>query len=214
MQMNNRNFKIFNEQVYGIREALIRAGYPMATWVNEEMSLDRRSIEDMLRLGNALGGSPIGHGDDKFLRQIHVDFDVLAPRYWWAQFDTYGVFATKNSMSTMHKGKSLDYGRLADREVDPFILARFQELVNAYQQEPTEENFMRVKANLPEGICLAAGISTNYAQLKTMYYQRKHHRLPQWKFFCEWIESLPYADALGVCKDYAKTCVAEQGKVG
>lgn len=213
MQMNDRNFKIFNEQVHGIREALIRAGYPMATWVNEDMSLDRRTVEDMLRLGGALGGSPMGHGDDKFLRQILVTFDVLAPRYWWAQFDTYGVFTTKNSMSTMHKGKALNYNRLADKEVDPFILARFKELVDAYITNPTEENFMRVKANLPEGICIAAGISTNYAQLKTIYYQRKTHRLPQWKFFCEWIESLPYAKELGVCKDYAKTCVAQQGKV-
>ncbi len=211
MQMNDRNFKIFNVQVYGVREALIRAGYPMATWVNEEMSLDRRTVEDMLRLGGALGGSPIGHGDDKFLRQCLVTIDLLAPRYFYQQLSTYG-FITMNSMSTMHKGKALDYDRLADAEVDPFILARFKELVNAYQQEPTEENFMRVKANLPEGICLAAGLSTNYAQLKTIYYQRKNHRLPQWRFFCDWIESLPYAKELGVCKDYAKTCVAQQGK--
>ena len=200
MQMNDRLFKVFNTNVYGIREALIRAGYPMATVVNEDMTLDRREVEDMLRLGSNLGHSPVGHGDDKFLRQIPVTFDILAPRYFWAQFDTYGVFTTKNSQSTMHKGKALDYGRIADADVDPFILAKFQEIVKHYQENPTEENLMRVKANMPEGICLAAGISTNYAQLRTMYYQRKNHRLPQWRWFCEeFITSLPYANELGVC---------------
>ena len=200
MRMNDRLFKVFNTNVYGIREALIRAGYPMATVVNEDMTLDRREVEDMLRLGGNLGHSPIGHGDDKFLRQIPVTFDILAPRYFWAQFDTYGVFTTKNSQSTMHKGKALDYGRIADVDVDPFILAKFQEIVKHYQDNPTEENLMRVKANMPEGICLAAGISTNYAQLRTMYYQRKTHRLPQWRWFCEeFITSLPYANELGVC---------------
>ena len=195
--MGNK-ISVFNVQVYGIREALIRAGYPMATEVNMAMETDPRQIEDMLRLGNTLGRSPIGHGDDKFLRQIFVAFDVLAPRYWWAQFDTYGVFTAKNSQSTMHKGKSLDYGRLANPYVDPFILARFQEIVKRYQENPNEENLLAVKSNLPEGIRLAAGITTNYAQLRTIYFQRKNHRLPEWRAFCEWIASLPYAKQLGV----------------
>ena len=192
------NIKIFNVQVWGIREALIRAKYPMETLVNEDMSRDSRQIEDLLDLGGRLGGSPIGHGDDKFLRQIMVAFDVLAPRYWWAQFDTYGVFTTKNSQSTMHKGKALDYDLLANRYVDPFILARFKDLVAQYEVDPTTDNLLKVKSNLPEGIRLAAGITTNYAQLKTIYYQRKNHRLPEWHDFCGWIASLPYAKELKV----------------
>lgn len=205
MQMNDRLFKVFNVDVYGIRPALIRAGYPMAEVVNEEMKYDPRTVEDMLRLGRNLGNSPIGHGDDKFLRQILVTFDILAPRYFWAQFDTYGVFITKNSQSTMHKGKALDYGRIADAEVDPFILARFQEIVKRYQENPTEENLLKVKANLPEGICLVAGISTNYAQLRTIYFQRNTHRLPQWRWFCEeFIAGLPYAKELGLTGEGSK----------
>ena len=195
--MSNK-ISVFNVQVYGIREALIRAGYPMATVVNQSMESDPRQSEDMLRLGNTLGRSPMGHGDDKFLRQIMVSFDVLAPRYWWAQFDTYGVFTTKNSQSTMHKGKALDYDAMANPYVDPFILARFKDIVARYKDNPNEENLLAVKSNLPEGIRLAAGISTNYAQLKTIYYQRKNHRLPEWRGFCHWIESLPYAKQLGV----------------
>ncbi len=197
------NIKIFNMQVYGIREALIRAGYPMKDVVNMDMSLDLRTVEDMLKLGNTLGSSPIGHGDDKFLRQCLVCFDILAPRYFYQQLATYG-FMTMNSQSTMHKGKSLDYDLMSNKHVDPVILGRFKELVKEYQDNPSEKTLMAVKSNLPEGIRLAAGISTNYAQLKTIYYQRKHHRLPEWRDFCEWIKELPYAKVLGVTRQVDK----------
>lgn len=195
------NISIFNVEVHNIRPALIRARYPMATVVNMDMKYDTRTIEDLMKLGEALGGSPVGHGDDKFLRQIHVDFDVLAPRYWWQQFQTYG-YTVMNSQSTMHKGGKLDYERMANTYVDPFILARFKEIVEDYNADPSERNLLRVKSNLPEGIRIAVGISTNYAQLKTIYYQRKCHRLPEWREFCAWIESLPYAEELGLTKDY------------
>ena len=37
----------------------------------------------------------------KFLRMIHVQCDVLAPRYWWAEMDKY-KWVEANSSSTMH----------------------------------------------------------------------------------------------------------------
>ncbi len=194
-------FHIFNVETHGIKSALIRAGYPMATWVNERMDLDNRTIEQILEekpFLKALGNSPIGHGDDKFLRQCLVSFDVMAPRFWWAQMDTYGVFTVKNSQSTMHKGKSLDYDRIADPYVDRRILDLFKGIVEDYYENPTAENFLRMKSNMPEGICLVAGITTNYAQLRTIYFQRRNHRLPQWQDFCDWIETLPYVEELGV----------------
>lgn len=191
------NISVFNVKVTGIREALIRASYPMKDVVNQYMEGDTREIEDMLRLGNTLGNSPHAHGDDKFLRQINVGFDLLAPRYFWQEFATYH-HTVMNSQSTMHKGKSLDYDSMANKYVDPFILARFKEIVAQYTKDSSEKNLLRVKSNLPEGIRLTAGITTNYAQLKTMYYQRKTHRLPEWREFCEWVESLPYAVELGV----------------
>ena len=194
----SKSLSIFNVQVWGIKEALIRAKYPMATTVNMSMESDTRTIEDLLDLGGRLGGSPHGHGDDKFLRQIKIGFDMLAPRYFWQQFATYH-HTEINSQSTMHKGKSLDYDRMANKYVDPFVLARFKDIVARFVEDPSEANLLRVKSNLPEGIRISAGITTNYAQLKTMYYQRKTHRLPEWRSFCKWVESLPYAKELGVC---------------
>ena len=38
----------------------------------------------------------------KFLRMIHVQFDIRMPRYFATELDTYKVGTTKNSSSTMH----------------------------------------------------------------------------------------------------------------
>ena len=39
----------------------------------------------------------------KFMRMIVVYADVIAPLYWWKEFDTYKVGTVANSCSTMHK---------------------------------------------------------------------------------------------------------------
>jgi len=41
-------------------------------------------------------------GHNKFLESIQVWIDVIAPRYWWQQMDTYRIGVTKQSESTMH----------------------------------------------------------------------------------------------------------------
>ncbi len=43
-----------------------------------------------------------GNGEDKFLRMIQIWADVTAPRFWWAEFDTYKVGTVALSESTMH----------------------------------------------------------------------------------------------------------------
>lgn len=205
----NYILRIFNDDVYGIKSALRRAQYPMLTEVPEfyfpvidnlsgrEETLTDKEIKRGIRLGN----SPQGHGDDKFLRQIYVGMDITAPRYWWQEFDTYS-YTTKNSQSTMHKGTKIDYSKCTNKFVDEKLLARFEEINDEYIKNPTTENLQRAKSNMPEGVMLTAGIVTNYAQLKTIYYQRRHHRLPEWHIFCDWIETLPYAKEFGICGKY------------
>ena len=53
--------------------------------------------ELMMRLRNA------GTDHRKFMRMIVVYADVIAPLYWWKEFDTYKVGTVANSCSTMHK---------------------------------------------------------------------------------------------------------------
>ena len=190
------HIKILNVDVWGIQEALIRAGYPMSTEIKDMNDVDVDKVK-LIKRGDKLGNSPYGHGDDKFLRQITVAYDIIAPRYWWQQHDTYHWF-TKNSMSSMHKVKSLDYKKMANKYVHPTILGIFEDIVEEYIEHPSEENLLSVKSNMPEGICLGAGIVTNYAQLKTIWYQRHNHRLPEWREFCNFISTLPWAEEFGV----------------
>lgn len=55
-----------------------------------------------------------------------------------------------------------------------------------------------VASGYPSGLLLTARITTNYLQLKSIYAQRKTHRLPEWKQFCMWVEGLPLVKELGV----------------
>lgn len=193
-------FKVFNlGGPYGMTEALIGAGYPMQTEVGEmpdDLTVDE--YIKLIRRGKRLGNSPHGHGDDKFLRQIIVGFDVQAPRYWWQEFDTY-TFTVKNSQSTMHRGTKMQLKKRMGENTTKEAVDLLYKLANEYNNDQTEENFLKYKANLPEGFMITARVVTSYAQLKTIYYQRKHHRLPEWRAFCHWIETLPNAIAFGVC---------------
>ena len=193
---------IFNAQVHGIESALVRAGYPLMTKVGnmEEM---REDFKKMVKRGERLGVAPIAHGDDKFLRMITVNFDVTAPRYWWQEFDTYH-FTTKMSQSTMHCLTKMDIKHMMSRYVVPETIQLIERLVEDYKVSPTTDNLLRLKSNLPEGFELTAGITTNYSQLKTMYYQRHTHRLPEWIEFCSWIATLPLTKEFGVLYDGKK----------
>ena len=71
-------------------------------------------------------------------------------------------------------------------------------------QKTTKDNeymnrlLVRAKRMLPEGFLQMRTWDTNYAELRNMYFQRRHHRLEEeWiDTFCKWIESLPYAKEL------------------
>ena len=53
--------------------------------------------------------------------------------------------------------------------------------------------WMQVVSNCPLGLELWMRVSTNYKQLQTIYYQRRHHKLKEdWKAIINMIEGLPY----------------------
>jgi hypothetical protein len=54
------------------------------------------------------------------------------------------------------------------------------------------EIFMKIISNTPMGLEQTMRISTNYLQLRTIYNQRKSHKLEDWSIFCDWCETLPY----------------------
>ena len=58
--------------------------------------------------------------------------------------------------------------------------------------EEMKQRYLEILYSNPCGFKLTAAMTTNYRQLKTIYYQRKNHKLPEWREFCEQIEQLPY----------------------
>lgn len=186
-----------NANVYGIHKACISAGYPMCTTVDSRAF----ATEEDYKRGERLGRTPIGAGEDKFLRFIHVDWDWELPRYMWQEVDTYH-FLERNSQSTMHRITKMNIETACSPYTSSQVIDNLKVLIDWYNRCTTEEEravaWLKLKANVPEGLMLTSRVSANYATLKTMYTQRRNHRNPEWRIFCGWVETLPKAIALGV----------------
>ena len=50
-----------------------------------------------------------GTEESKWRRMVHVQMDVMAPLYWWKEFETYKVSTVSNSCSTMHKIQAKEF---------------------------------------------------------------------------------------------------------
>ncbi|MDO5329946.1 MAG: hypothetical protein Q4F15_00755 [Bacillota bacterium] len=196
------NFSVTNSYVYGLERAVKASGNPMRIKIDPSEPNEK----DFLR-ANKLGSAKSGEGHDNFLHGILVHLDVNAPLYWWKEAQRYHWFDFVSSQSTMHCLLKFDVGEQCVEETDPIILDRMRELIREYNLIPDDpEHFDEKKAkwrvlvaSLPEGFCLAATMVTNYQQLKTMFNQRKAHKLKEWHVFCDWCLSLPHFAELTGC---------------
>lgn len=181
--------RIENVEIYGLKESFRASKFPMKT--------DAASAnDDYTEVIEGLANTPIGSGHDNFLVGIVVQFDLTISQHSRIQFLRYHHVDTVSSMSLMHMATRFDMRNMANKYVDGVIISRLEELQRQYLADKTEENFLKLIYNIPSGFELTARMTTNYRQLKTMYAQRKHHRLPDWKCICRWIETLPYASLI------------------
>lgn len=196
--------KIYNTQVYGITESMVASGYPMSTEPYGEDDYSCYDLKDEERC-KKLSAAPIGSGHDQFLTSIIVQFDLTFPIKAWTELQRYHFIDFCSSMSTMHRITKMNIDECCNEYVDERIKAILNLLINKYNTEPTNENFYKVIYNIPSGFEYTARLTTNYRQLKTIYHQRKTHRLPDWQIFCNWIEELPYSEWItGVKKENGK----------
>jgi len=136
--------------------------------------------ERFIKLGKVNSGT----GHDNFLKGITVSFVINAPQYWWMQAERYTFLNIVSSQSKMHCLTKFDIINQCNKYVDDRIIHILNELKTKYLHESTQENFQKFVSNVPMGFMLAAGMSTNYLQLKTIIRQRKNHKLEEWKYFC------------------------------
>ena len=146
--------------------------------------------------------APMDGGHNKFLEQIQYWILVQAPLFWWKQFDTYRVGVSKSSESTMHK--SWKNGLTHDMFETPIFvetLDNINELITEYNQDTTStarKAYLQecIVSNLPDGYLQTRLVNINAKSLRNMYFQRKDHKLSQWREFCTWIRELPHGDLI------------------
>lgn len=149
--------------------------------------------------------SKAGNDHAKFLRQILVSVDIIAPEYWWKEADTYKVGTVANSTSMMHTlGKrplSANDFSFDDKE-NPFVMEYLflineirRTWIDSGKKKPSPE--WRLMNQLTAiSFNYRRTFTANYQVLKSMYHSRKNHRLSEWHEFAEWVESLPYSELI------------------
>ena len=178
---------VTNTKVYGLDESIIRAKYPMSVDISTLNS-------DVTKGVLALAKCEKGTGHDNWLNGVLVQFDLTYTVKAWTEAERYHFLDFVSSQSTMHRIAQFDLDKQYDEHVDPRIIKIVKELAAKYNETKDPEDYLKLLMSNPCGFQLTAGMTTNYRQLKTIYAQRRTHRLPEWREFCAWIETLPMAE--------------------
>lgn len=202
MRNNSQIDVVTNVRVYDLEESMIASGYPMRTDVGElgfEATPSERDVSRCVKLSNMASEQANG-AHEQFLTGIIVSFDLTFSNKAWVEAERYRFLNFVSSESSMHRITKFDIAKQCNEYVDPRIVSVLQEYVERYNKledaEKRKEQYLRILYNIPSGFRLTARMTTNYRCLKNIYHQRKDHRLPEWRKFCGWIETLPYAKEL------------------
>jgi hypothetical protein len=159
-----------------------------------DSEIDSAAIKRALGLVEASSGDG-AHG--QWLTGVRVAFDLTCTNKMWVEAERYRFFEFVSSQSTMHRITKFNLDEAYIDYVDPRCIEVIKEKVaqyNALEDTTTEEAkklYLEILYSNPCGMYLTARMTTNYQQLKTIYQQRRNHRLPEWQTFCDWCETLP-----------------------
>lgn len=188
----NYSEMISDVYVYGLEESIKASKYPMIVDTSKATSeVTKRTL--------SLSSAPKGSGHDNFLKGITVQFDLKMTPKMSVELERYHFIDFVSSQSTMHKITKFDLDKSYIKYVDKRCIDVIKEKVEVYNtledtnSDYAKELYLEILYSNPCGFQLTSRMTTNYQQLKTMYSQRKTHRLPEWRAFCKWIETLPYA---------------------
>lgn len=185
--------KIENVEIFGMNQSIRASKFPMATDIEA-------CNEEVTRTVKKLATCELATGHDNFMNGMVVQFDLTFSNKAWVELQRYHFIDFVSSQSTMHRIARFDLATQYNEYVDKRIIDIMQELKEKYNETKDSEDYMRLLYSNPAGFQLTARMTTNYRQLKTMYRQRKTHRLKEWRDFCDWIETLPNAEFI-TCKE-------------
>ena len=173
------------------------------TW-NDGEAIYQIGKED-IKLAQSLLKSPYS-SDHKFMRQIPVGVEISAPLYWWKEMDQYKIGTVTDSCSTMHKLSStelsmdsfelFDYHEDKAGEMPKHIVQWLEELRGEYNKTKDIEIWKEIIRWLPCGYLQKRTYTCNYENLRNIYFQRRNHKLLEWKIFINWMDNLPYVNEL------------------
>lgn len=185
--------EITNVKVYDLKESVIACRNAMRLippeYTDEEFE---ESLPRAIKLANA----PQSSAHDHFLCGIRVAFDIKYPAYFSPELQRYHFNDIVCSSSKMHRLVNMNMDCVFNKYVTEDSIAQMKNLIQIYNRDKSYENFMRVLSNCPLGIELFMRCTTNYLALRTIYHQRKHHKLHEdWVkgFINNFIKQLPYS---------------------
>ena len=201
---------VSNAKVYGLDESIRRAKFPMSVDTNQVTSELTNGIK-------ALAQSAHGAAHDQWLTGVVVQFDLTFSNKGWVEAERYHFLDFVSSQSTMHRITKFDLDKAYNEYVDKRIVDIMKEKVRDYNdycvsletslipqsqevlemfEKEKKRKYLGILYSNPAGFEITAGMTTNYRQLKTIYSQRKNHRLPEWREFCKWIDTLPHSELI------------------
>lgn len=211
--------KIEDVDVYGFETAIHGMRNPLNSWDKSdsfEFPPDDDGVPWIGKADMKLMQNLCRAGSDhrKFLRMINVTMDIVAPLYWWKEYDTYKVGTVANSCSTMHKIACKEF-TLDDFSCEHLITPAKEHIedtikaLNAYRDMylnfdrevstvqhvfdyDSKNVWWQMIQLLPSSYNQKRTVQLNYEVLLNMYYARKDHKLDEWRAFCKVIETLPY----------------------
>ena len=199
--------------VMNFENAMRGARNPMNSWARSDSYYDDKGQyilgENDLSLAKRLRNA--GTSDHrKFIRQIMLSVDITAPLYWWKEYDTYKVATVANSTSTMHKihSKPFEINDFSHDHLSKNGLNILKNIVNELEKIRLEYIEKKDKALwydliqlLPSSYNQMRTCTLNYETLVNIYKSRKNHKLDEWRSFCEWIKTLPYAKEIIIAEE-------------
>lgn len=196
-----------NTSVMNFENAIRGARNPLNSWgrMDSHTEPDGTFVFGPNDLDLAMRLAKAGSDHRKYLRMIFVSVDVTAPLYWWKEYDTYKVATVANSTSTMHKihskpfsmdDFSCDHMTDGTKKFMETVVAELENIRLRFKETKSKEDWYDMIQLLPSSYNQMRTCTFNYETLINIYRARKNHKLAEWHTFCDWIETLPYAEQL------------------
>ena len=160
----------------------------------------------------------------KFMRMMPVYVRIMAPLYWWEEFDTKfllcKVGTVANSCSTMHKIAEKEFTledfsceHLKFKDNSPIYsdegkvrldgnghICLTINLLNYWRKQyltsKSKDDWWQMIQLLPSSYNQTRTVMLDYEVLANIYRQQKNYKLDEWREVCKWIETLPYSELI------------------